>query len=90
MERYLRAIVNNRAAGGADLERVLNCLREENANRPVSPPQHIEPVAKRWGLDFQRSSRLEQSNQPAPDQFAELDHPAEVSPEALLVASRIS
>jgi len=43
----------------------------------------------RQDLDFQRSSRSEQSNQPAPDQFAELDHSAEVSPDSRLFTSRI-
>ena len=36
-----------------------------------------------------RSSRSEQSNQPAPNQFAELDHSAEVSPDSRLFTSRI-
>ena len=40
-------------------------------------PQDIQLVAKCQDLDFQRSSRSEQSNQSAPDQFAELDHGAE-------------
>ena len=51
--------------------------------------QNIELVAKRQDLDFQRSSRSEQSNQPAPNQFAELDHSAEVSPDSRLFTSRI-
>jgi len=52
-------------------------------------PQDIELVAKRQDLDFKRSSRSEQSDQPAPDQPAELDHRAEASPDSLLFASRI-
>ena len=51
-------------------------------------PQNIELVAKRQDLDFQRSSRSEQSNQPAPDQFAELDHRAAASPDSRIFASR--
>ena len=52
-------------------------------------PQDIKLVAKRQDLDFQRGSRSEQSNQSAPDQFAELDHRAAASPDSLLFTSRI-
>ena len=52
-------------------------------------PQDVELVAKRQDLDFKRSSRSEQSDQPAPDQPAELVHRAEASPDSLLFASRI-
>jgi len=37
-------------------------------------PQNIELVAKRQDFDYQRSSRSEQSDRPAPNQPAELDH----------------
>jgi hypothetical protein len=46
-------------------------------------------VTKRQYLDFQRSSRSEQSDQPAPDQSAKLDHQAEALPNSLLFTSRI-
>ena len=52
-------------------------------------PQDIDLMAKRQDLDFQQSSRSEQSNQPAPDQSAKLDHRAEASPDSLLFTSRI-
>jgi hypothetical protein len=42
-------------------------------------PQDIELVAKCQHLDFQRSSRSEQSDPLSPDQSAEFDHRAEAS-----------
>ncbi len=40
-------------------------------------------------ISISSEARPEQSDQPAPDQFAEVDHRAEASPDSLLSASRI-
>jgi hypothetical protein len=49
--------------------------------------QNIELVAKRQDLDFQRSSRSEQSDQPAPNQSAEIAHRAKASPDSQFLAA---
>ena len=50
--------------------------------------QNIELVVKRQDLDFQRSSRSEQSDQPAPNQAAEIAHRAIASLDSHFLASR--
>src|SRR5438552_17163195 len=51
--------------------------------------QDIELMAKHQDLCFQRGSRSEKSDQPAPDQPAELVHRAEDSADSLPRANRI-
>ena len=52
-------------------------------------PKHVHLVAQSKDPDFQRSSRSDQSDQPATDQSAELHHPAAASPNSLPFTSRI-
>jgi len=71
---------------------------QPNKHQPIDPsrnrslrrlaPQDIELMAKRQDFDFEGSSRSEQSNQPAPDQFPEIEHRGDASPDSLLFASR--
>ena len=49
----------------------------------------VRSVFTRQDLEFQRSSRSEPSDQPAPDQFAELDHQTEASTDSRLFTSLI-
>jgi hypothetical protein len=52
------------------------------------PPQDIELMAKHEDLCFQRGSRSQKSDQPTPDQPAELVHRAEDSADSLPQANR--
>ena len=59
--------------------------------RPLGglPPQDIELMAQHQDFCFERGSRSEESDQPAPDQPAEVSHRAEDSADSLPRANRI-